>query len=149
MPMLKRAARCMVVSIFCTIFSTTILIVLAVGFGMRAGYANAIAVTCGIIPSYFANRSWVWERSGKSSVGREVAPFWVLNIAGLIISTVLVDIVGNATTHWSDTARSIALPAANLTVFGVLWILQFFVLDRYIFHDRTRVLATVSSLEQP
>jgi putative flippase GtrA len=149
MPMLKRAARCMVVSICCTIFSTTILIVLAVGFRMDAGYANAIAVTCGIIPSYFANRSWVWDRRGKSSVGREVAPFWVMNIAGLIISTVLVALVGHATTDWSAATRSVALPAANLTVFGVLWVIQFFVLDRYIFHDRARVLATVSSLEQP
>ncbi len=138
----------MVVSIGTTVLSTTILIALAVGAGMRAGVANAIAVTCGILPSHLANRWWAWGRRGKASVTREVAPFWALSVAGLLLSTFLVDWVGALTAHWSALARSIALPTANLTVFGVLWVIQFFVLDRFIFHDRAHVLATVPSLEQ-
>ena len=138
----------MVVSIGTTILSTTILIVLAVGMGVRAGAANFIAVTAGIVPSYLGNRYWVWRRSGKASVSREVAPFWALSIAGLLLSTFIVDWVGAVTAQWTSLERSIALPAANLAVFGALWVVQFVVLDRYIFHDRTRVLATVPSLEQ-
>ncbi len=146
--MLRRAVRCMVVSVGTTILSTTILIVLAVGVGMRAGVANVIAVLCGILPSYYANRRWAWARRGRASVAREVAPFWGLSIAGLLLSTFLVDWVGAVTSRWTGFAPTTALPTANLLVFGALWVIQFFVLDRYIFHDRTRVLATVPTMEQ-
>ena len=57
---------------------------LALGAGVPAGSANVIAVCCGIVPSYFANRHWVWGRAGRSDFVREVVPFWVLSLAGLV-----------------------------------------------------------------
>jgi putative flippase GtrA len=134
---LRRAARCMAVSIGTTVLSTTILIVLAVGLGMRAGTANVIAVACGILPSYLGNRRWVWGRTGKGSLPREVAPFWAMSLAGLVASTLLVDEVGTISAHWSGFARAIVLPTANLAVFGALWLVQFVVLDRIIFSVRS------------
>jgi len=138
----------MTVSVGTTILSTTILVTLAVGFGMRAGTANIIAVTCGIVPSYLGNRRFAWRRTGKASMTREVVPFWALSLAGLVVSTLLVDVVGAWSAHWSGVERAVVLPTANLAVFGTLWLVQFFVLDRYIFHDRRHVqVATVPSLE--
>ncbi len=132
-----RAARCLAVSIGTTLLSAVILVTLALGIGMRAGLANVIAVVCGIVPSYLGNRRWVWGRGGHSSLRREVAPFWALSLAGLAASTFAVDRVGTLAAHWSGVARVVALPTANLAVFGALWIVQFVVLDRVIFGARS------------
>ena len=131
--LLVRLTRCFAVSVGTTVLSAAVLILLAVGFGVPAGLANVIAVCFGIVPSYVANRRWVWRRSGRGSLAREVVPFSSLSIAGLIASTVAVTAVARATANWTAGARSIALPAANLAVFGVLWVVQFVVLDRVIF----------------
>lgn len=125
----------MSVSVGTTALSACVLVALTVGAGMSGGRANVVAVLCGIVPSYLANRYWVWERRGRSSMAREVAPFWVLSLAGLAISTLSVARVDVLTAHWSAAARSIALPVANLSVFGALWIVQFVLLDRVLFRS--------------
>jgi putative flippase GtrA len=92
-----------------------------------------IAVGCGIVPSYLANRSWVWGKRGRSDLLREVAPFWVLSLAGLALSTIAVAAAAALTVSWDTSARAVALPAANLAVFGALWVVQFVLLDRVLF----------------
>jgi len=134
-PIVWRLARCFSVSIGTTVLSTAVLVALAIGAGVPAGIANVIAVCCGIVPSYLANRSWVWERRGRSSFTREVAPFWVLSLGGLALSTVAVSWTARVTTHLSPAVRAVALPTANLAVFGSLWIVQFLVLDRLLFQS--------------
>ncbi len=129
----QRAARCLSVSVGTTLLSAAVLVALTLGAGVPAGTSNVIAVCCGIVPSYFANRSWVWKRRGRSSWLGEIGPFWVLSIAGLVLSTVAVSEVASLTASWSSAMRSVALPAANLSAFGALWIVQFVVLDRVLF----------------
>jgi putative flippase GtrA len=135
-----RMSRCLVVSVGTTLLSAAVLVALASGAGVPAGPANVVAVLCGIAPSYAANRRWVWGRTGRSDLLREVTPFWSLSLAGLIASTVAVAAVAGATTQWSTSARSVALPLANLAVFGALWLLQFAVLERVLF--RTPAVAS-------
>jgi putative flippase GtrA len=134
----QRISRCLVVSVGTTLLSAAVLVALTLGAGVPAGMSNVIAVCCGIVPSYFANRSWVWAKTGRSSVVREIAPFWVLSLAGLGASTVAVARVASFTRQWSTSLRAIALPAANLSVFGVLWIVQFVLLDRVLFAPTPR-----------
>ncbi len=134
-PIVQRLSRCLVVSVGTTLLSAAVLVTLALGAGVPAGPANVVAVCCGIAPSYFANRRWVWGRTGRSSVGREILPFWTLSLAGLVASTIAVSMVASATTRWSISARSIALPFANLGVFGALWLGQFVLLDRVVFDN--------------
>jgi putative flippase GtrA len=129
----QRMSRCLFVSVGTTLLSAAVLVALALGAGVPAGSANVIAVCCGIAPSYFANRKWVWGRTGRSDLVREVAPFWLMSLTGLVVSTVAVSMTGYATGSWSTSARSIALPVANLSVFGVLWLVQFALLDQVLF----------------
>src|SRR5207245_1425185 len=93
--MLQRMSRCLVVSAGTTLLSAAILVALALGAGVPAGSANVIAVCCGIAPSYFANRHWVWGRSGRSDVVREIVPFWTLSLAGLGASTAAVSVAAS------------------------------------------------------
>ena len=131
--LLQRMSRCLVVSVGTTLLSAAVLVALALGAGVPAGSANVIAVCCGIAPSYLANRHWVWGRSGRGDLVREIAPFWLLSIAGLVASTIAVLVVASAVANWSTSARAIALPLANLSVFGALWLVQFALLDKVLF----------------
>jgi putative flippase GtrA len=128
-----RMSRCLVVSVGTTLLSAAVLVALALGAGVPAGPANVVAVGCGIAPSYLANRLWVWGRTGRGDLGREILPFWILSVAGLVASTVAVAVVASAVTGWSASARAIALPAANLSVFGALWLVQFALLEKVLF----------------
>jgi putative flippase GtrA len=134
----QRVTRCLTVSVGTTLLSAAILVALSLGAGLPAGTSNVIAVCCGIVPSYLANRSWVWRQPGRGSMLREVAPFWLLSLAGLALSTIAVAEVASLTASWTTAARSIALPFANLSVFGALWIVQFVVLDRVLFAQSAR-----------
>ena len=51
-------------------------------------------------------------------------PFWVMAVLGLILSTIFV---AYASDRWDTT---FATTVANLSGFGVLWILKFLVLDK-------------------
>ena len=133
MTLVQRMSRCLVVSVGTTLLSAAVLVALALGAGVSAGSANVIAVCCGIAPSYFANRHWVWGRSGRGDLVREIVPFWLLSIAGLVASTIAVSVVASAVASWSTSARAMALPLANLSVLGALWFLQFALLDRVLF----------------
>jgi putative flippase GtrA len=126
----------MAVSVGTTALSATIIVLLTMGAGVAAGTANVLAVLCAIGPSYVANRRWAWRRDGRGDIAREVAPFWTMSLLGLVLSTLAVARVARLAGTWPATERSIALPAANLTTFTLLWIVQFFVLDRVIFRDR-------------
>jgi putative flippase GtrA len=134
--MVIRVVRCLCVSIGTTVLSAVVLVTLALGFGVSAGVANVIAVCCGIVPSYVANRRWVWNRPGHGSLTREVLPFWALSLTGLAVSTLAVARVATLTSSWSGSARAAALPIANLSVFAALWVVQFVLLDQVIFRTR-------------
>ena len=129
----QRMSRCLVVSVGTTLLSAAVLVALALGAGVPAGSANVIAVCCGIAPSYLANRRWVWGRSGRGDVAREMLPFWALSLAGLVASTIAVSVASAAVAHWSTSARAVALPIANLSVFAALWLVQFALLDKVLF----------------
>jgi len=131
----RRVLCCLSVSVGTTVLSAVILVILAVGAGVPAGTANIVAVCCGILPSYLANRRWTWGRSGKGSLAREVVPFWALSIAGLLVSTVTVAAAGALTATWSPGLRSLVLPVVQAGTFAVLWVVQFIVLDRVLFAD--------------
>ncbi|WP_419842251.1 GtrA family protein [Candidatus Poriferisodalis sp.] len=89
--------------------------------------ANAVAVCVAAGPAYWANRRWVWSRTDRHSLSREILPFWTYSLAGLGVSSVLVA----AVEAWWESAAAVS--AANLTGFGLLWIGKFVLLERVLF----------------
>ncbi len=89
--------------------------------------ANVISVSLSSVPAYYMNRSWVWGKSGKSHLRKEVAPFWGFTIAGLVVSTIAITVVQD------HTDSKLLILFTQLFVFGVLWVVRFFVLDK-LFH---------------
>jgi len=136
--LVDRLARCLMVSAITTTLSLTVLLVFTVGFGVRAWVSNVIATALGTGPSFWLNRRWVWQKTGASHPWREVLPFWLLSFAGLVLSTLFVGLVDRATrnTGLSGFGRSVALGSANLAGFGLLWVVQFLLLDRVLFSHK-------------
>lgn len=128
-----RALRCLAVSVSTTVLSAAVLVALVLGAGVGPGFANVIAVSCGIPVSYAANRRWTWARTGRGDLAREVAPFWALSLAGLAGSTVTVALIGTWSAGWADAVRAVALPVAEAGTFALLWVVQFVLLERVIF----------------
>lgn len=90
-------------------------------------WSNVIGVSVCSLPVFLLNKHWVWNHDGKLSLRREVLPFWVFTLAGLLISTLLVSLAQRI-----SEAAIIAM-AANISGFGVLWVAKFLFLDRVMF----------------
>ncbi len=123
----RKPVRYSLVSVVAVLAAQTTLLVCTVVLDMRPVPANIVAVAVGSIPSYLLNRIWVWGRRGNHSFTREVLPFWVMALLGLVFSTLLVHVAS----LWSDAA--LATNAANLTAFGSLWVIKYLVLDSVMF----------------
>jgi putative flippase GtrA len=94
--------------------------------------ANLASVTLGCIPNYTINRYWTWQQTGQNRLWGEVIPFWAMAALGAILSMIAVAF---ADRQWGTT---LAVAAANLAGFGVLWIGKFLVLDKLMWrvvHD--------------
>ena len=102
--------------------------------------ANVVAVTLATIPNYILNRYWVWNKRGANSMSREITPFWAMAFLGLAISTFLIWLVG------FFTDATFVFLALQFFAFGAVWLLKFFVLEKYLFGsdstDETPVEAT-------
>ena len=97
------------------------------GLGLAAAASNVLAVSLASIPAYLLNRHWVWAKRGKHSFVNEVLPFWIMALAGLVLSTLAVAFVAER----YDNALAIAL--ANLFAFGVLWLIRYVIMDQWLF----------------
>ena len=133
--LVARLARCMSVSVITTVLSLAIIVVATVIFGVAAAVANVIATSIATVPSYHLNRRWTWGRRDPSDPWREVLPFWVLAFAGLALSTVTVAIADSwaARVSMGPLLHELAILAGHLGGFGLLWILQFWILDQVLF----------------
>ncbi len=97
--------------------------------------AAVVAVTVATIPAYFLNRVWVWGRSGRSHLFKEVIPFWIMAFLGLVLSvwaTKAAESVARSTTT-SRTLQTMMIMGAILGASAVLWAARFVVLDNVVF----------------
>jgi putative flippase GtrA len=133
----------MTVSVITTTISFTVLVVATSVFGVVAAFANVIATCVATVPSYSLNRRWTWRRRDRSNVWSEVLPFWMLAFCGLALSTATVGIVDSWARHMHLTPmlHTAAILVGHLSGFGLLWVLQFVLLDRVLFGIRSGAAA--------
>ena len=115
------------VSAGAVVVTQAVLIVAYSVFDWPAVAANVAAVCVAAAPAYYANRRWVWARTDRHSMSREVLPFWSYNLMGLGLSSLTVVLAE----RWWHSA--LAVSVANLAGFGVLWAGKFILLDRVLF----------------
>lgn len=102
--------------------------------------ANAFAAMVAVIPAYLLSRYWVWEVSGPHSVKREVGPFWIIAILGLVLSTAAAEVADRI--FGSD----LLISAASLGGYFVVWVLKFAVLN-FLFKQSAEEQAAQDQVE--
>jgi putative flippase GtrA len=91
-------------------------------------FSNIVAT----FPNYFLNRRWVWGKTGRSHLWREVIPFWVMSITGILLAILTASLARQfSDAHdLNHVARTVVIIGANTAAFGILWILKFLILNR-------------------
>ena len=86
-------------------------------------------------------------QAGSSDLWREVVPFWAMSFAGLALSTVTVGIADRwaAHAHVVGVLHTGAVLVGHLGGFGLLWVVQFVVLDRVVFARAERAKPSPSA----
>lgn len=133
----RRLIKYSMVSVVSVIVSQVALLIAL--YFVTATWSNIIAVAVGTVPSYELNRSWVWGKSGKSHLLKEVVPFWGLSFLGLVISTLAVKVVSEHVIHDATpdtTWEKLVILATSLGAFGVLWIGKFLIINKLLFHHK-------------
>ena len=131
-----RLMRYAAVSVVSTTTSLVTLGVLVGMMGVAPTWANVIATAVGTVPSFELNRRWVWCREGRRSLVGQVLPFCALSFAGLVISTLAVGVVADHASGWAHWTRTVAVLGANVAAYGTLWVVQYQLLNRYLFRSR-------------
>lgn len=118
------------------ISATTSLVVLTIVYGVlqlwspvpSTLFANVVAG----VPSYILNRRWVWGKSGRSHWWREILPFWVMSLTGIGFALFTANVAKNFANahHLHHVARTMLVVGANISAFGILWLLKFLILNR-------------------
>ena len=118
------------------ISAATSLLILTIVYGVLRLWTEVISVLFSNImagiPSYFLNRQWVWGKSGRSHLWREVLPFWVMSLTGIGFALFTANVAHNFadTHHLHHLVRTILVVGANVAAFGILWVLKFLILNR-------------------
>jgi putative flippase GtrA len=82
--------------------------------------------------AYYLNRHWVWSKTGPSHLRREILPFYVLTVAGLLASLGAASGV-HALVHSQHLSHDVAtavLEGANLGAYAVVWVVKLIILNR-------------------
>jgi putative flippase GtrA len=123
------------ISVVATLISLTGLFVFYRWIGLSPTWSNIVATCIATVPYYYLNRKWVFKKSGRSHLTKEVLPFWTIAFVSLVLSTLAVKFAGaQVRSISSKNVRGVILVAANLATYGVLWIAKFIAFNRYLFH---------------
>jgi len=118
------------------ISALTSLVILTIVYGVLRLWTEVISTLFANImagfPSYYLNRKWVWGKSGRSHIWRELLPFWVMSISGIGFALYTASLAHNFADahHLHHLARTVLVVGANVAAFGLLWFLKFLVLNR-------------------
>lgn len=117
-------------------------VVLAWAFGVLHWTARAAAVLAAVVaagPAYWLARSWVWGRSGRSHLVKEVLPFWGMALLGLALTTWVAGVAEAVGAEVTDSrlGQTVILMGAVFAISGVIWAVRFLVLNGVLFADRS------------
>lgn len=94
--------------------------------------ASVVGWLAGAIPNYWLNRHWAWGRTGRPSFKREILPYAVIVLTTLVLATLLTGAADPLLTHLgvAHSVRVALVAIVFLAVYGLMFILRFFLFDR-------------------
>jgi putative flippase GtrA len=128
-----KVVRYTMVSVISAVVS---LVILTIVFGVLHLWGEVVStlvanILAGI-PSYYLNRRWVWKKSGRSHFWRELFPFWVMSISGIVFALYTASLAHNFGVEHNlpHSIRTLLVIGANIAAFAILWLLKFIILNR-------------------
>jgi putative flippase GtrA len=127
-PLLTRVARYAVGSVVASLVSLIAFVLVYGVLGALSPRQSSIAASLtGMVPAYFLNRNWAWGRRGRSHLVKEVIPYLVASVLGLVAAMWAVDA---ASTHvkavtGNHTLRVALVAMAYVGTYAALWALKF------------------------
>ena len=114
-------------------------VVLYVCFGIldwSTTQANLFAFALLTGPAFLVNRRWVWGDSSEGSrLMTQVFPFWLLGIAGLLLSMWATGGVAARSAGMTDRhVQALFVNVASVAAYGLVWGVKFVVLTRFVFN---------------
>lgn len=109
--------------------------VLLYGFGAGARVSSVLGFLAGVAPNYQLNRRWAWGRSGRSGLRREIAPYLLIALVSLVLTTLGTEQAEARIVELglSRTEEVLLTWLAFAVVNGTLFIAKYLVLDRWLF----------------
>jgi putative flippase GtrA len=103
--------------------------------GGRIGFAQAglVAALILTLPNFYANKRLVWRLTSKENQRTQILVFWVAATLGVLFSTSLTLLLEQVTGDEKGLLVRLAVFAAQLTGYGIVWVARFLVLDRWLF----------------
>lgn len=136
-PGLRRLVKFAAVSMVAVAVSQTTLLITFGLLEWKARPANLAAFVLSTIPSFELNRRWTWRQQGRRHLRRELIPFWVLAVLGLLASDLATRFAAEVSAGVGSRAlRTLLVMLASLTAYGVLWVVKFALLDRLVWTAR-------------
>jgi putative flippase GtrA len=114
-----------------TVCSETTFVLLYGALHATPAVASVVAWVAGAVPNYWLNRSWTWRRRGRPSLTREVLPYLGIILVTLLVAVVATSSVDDMVSGGPVAARVrvVAVGGTYLAVYGVMFLLRFFLLD--------------------
>jgi putative flippase GtrA len=135
-PEAKQLFRYTMVSVTSTVVSFGVLTLVFGVFHLWGTIVSTVfANVTATIPSYFLNRRWVWGKSGRSHLMKEIVPFWCMSAIGITVSIGGAAIARHVSLehHLSHFDQTVVVLAANIISFGLFWVLKYMWFNR-LFH---------------
>src|ERR1039458_4025887 len=139
-PHFTRVWKFATVSLISTAVSQSMLFVFYPHLLDTAMGANVVATCISTVPAYYLNRRWTWGKRGKSHLWKEVMPFWVIALVGLILSTLIVGIAAKNADRISSSheVKILVLHPPNLFSDALTWVAPHSILNKFLFGPSTQ-----------
>lgn len=122
-------------SVLATVLSHGIYVALLGLVRADATIASAIAFACGAVFNYLVGRRITWGRRNRPHPVRETLPYLlVVGCTGLLsvgVATLTQHLITGL--QLSNAERTLVLELANIASYGVVFLVKFALLDRWVF----------------
>ena len=103
-------------------------------FDVYEVYAVLITACLLTFPNYLANKHLVWRDKSKDNQATEVTVFWLAAVLGTAFAMGFVYLAGKIVPErHGELPHALAIFAAQLLGYGIVWVARYLFLDRLIF----------------